>query len=53
MRRVGRSVRRTRLGGSRIGMVVGVGMALRAGERKDLGADDGGGTMHLAEVRQG
>lgn len=26
---------------------------LRTGERKDLGTDDGGRTMHLAEVRQG
>lgn len=29
-----------------------IGVALRAGEREDLRADDRGGTMHLAEMRQ-
>ena len=29
-----------------------IGIALRAGEREDLGADDGGWAMDLAEMRQ-
>ena len=37
-------------GGIRRGL--GIGVALCAGEREDLRADDGGRAMHFAEVRE-